>query len=240
MFHPETGKQPHQSLTDPAKSDDTQRPITQFSPHVLASLVPNVINSEDMMPGADTLVGGNGDDTIFGDDGLVFTPIETGFTTIDNELLGLSASLMSMLGDFDALSFAKAALDRANTSYGTTTITLGGDNIDAGAGNDVVFGDAGRLILPQSSTLEANGGSLQAAALAFHAQLQDLQTVVADMALVVHETTHGLINAFATATGFTSPSNYVAAGNTTTWKMRDTRNNWIPRLNSVTQNWKSP
>jgi Ca2+-binding RTX toxin-like protein len=127
---------------------------------------------------------------------------------------------MSMLGDFDALSFAKAAVDRAGTSYNTTTITLGGDNIDAGAGNDIVFGDAGRIIMPQSSTLQSNGANLQAAALAFHAQLQDLQTVVADMAFVAHETTHGLINEFATRTGFTGPSNYVVAGNTSAWIMR--------------------
>ncbi|RYH00267.1 MAG: hypothetical protein EON57_11245, partial [Alphaproteobacteria bacterium] len=91
---------------------------------------------------------------------------------------------------------------------------------DAGGGNDVVFGDSGRILMPQSSTLEANGGTPQAAALAFHAQLQDLQTVVADMAFVVHETTHGLINEFATKTGFTGPSNYVVAGNTAAWKMR--------------------
>jgi len=83
---------------------------------------------------------------------------------------------------------------RAGTSYSTTTITFGGDTIDAGAGKDIVFGDAGRIIMPQSSVLQSNGGTLQAAALAFHAQLQDLQTAIADMAFIAHEVTHGLIN----------------------------------------------
>ncbi|WP_374624712.1 calcium-binding protein, partial [Devosia sp.] len=186
---------------------------------VFASLVPDLVHSEDTLPRGDALSGGDGNDTIFGDDGLIFSPIETGFATIDNEINGVSASLLSLLADFDALSFGQAAIE----SIGRTTTLgygAGNDAIDAGAGDDTVFGDFGRIIMPSTHGLSASGASLQAAALSFHAMLQDLQHVTADMAFVVHETSHGLINEYASRTGFTSPSNYVAGGNATTWKMR--------------------
>ncbi|NQV45079.1 MAG: hypothetical protein HQ501_09265, partial [Rhodospirillales bacterium] len=189
-------------LQDLAQNDKLTR-TDGMALNVYASVVPDVVHGSDALPGNDTLNGGAGDDTIFGDDGQIFALAETGQHVIDHELAGLSTSILGMLDGLDGLSFAQDAVEHAlDANAHPFEVAYGNDTISGGDGADTIFGDAGRIVVPSAGTFPVDSADYTASALEFHAFLQDVQTVVADFSFVVHEATDQAVDDYAAATGF--------------------------------------
>lgn len=169
---------------------------------VFASLLADVTRVKDLAYGNDTIDGGAGNDSIFGDDGRITTISETGLAVIDKEVAGLSVSMRDLLTDLSSLGFAKNALDAAPNAA-IVDVTTGADNIDGGEGDDTIFGDTGTIIVP-ATALTLVGPNLTAAALHLHNWLMDFQTVVADMSYTAHAAGEQVIADFGVKTNATS------------------------------------
>ncbi|MGB3415081.1 MAG: calcium-binding protein [Mesorhizobium sp.] len=177
---------------------------------IFASVLADVTRVGDLAYGSDTIDGGAGNDTIFGDDGRITTITETGLAVIDKEIAGLSVSLNGLLQDLASLGFAKNALD-ADPNAAIVDVTVGGDTIFGGDGDDTIFGDTGTIVVPATS-LTLVGESLTAAALSLHGWLMDFQTVVADLSYTAHAAGEQVIADFGVKTN--TPATAFAAGKT--------------------------
>ncbi len=167
---------------------------------VYASLVPDLIHNQNALPGSNTIVGGSGNDVIFGNYGVLEALPTTGIAPIDAQLQGLSVSMLGMLDGFSALSTGQDALDIATGHPTPFTISAGNNTITGGSGNDTIFGSSGEYLVP--GTLPMSSGSSSSSALALDSYLLDMQQVVGDMSFVTHEAGEQVITTFATDTGF--------------------------------------
>jgi hypothetical protein len=117
-----------------------------------ASILTDVGHHLDLLAGNDKLFGGPGDDTLVGDNAIVFSPnlivnqalIESGFRMTRD----LGAALDDF-GDFGhRLHYAAGDADGHPPCYSCRdvfadrTFHLGNDELEGGAGNDLLFGDS--------------------------------------------------------------------------------------------------
>lgn len=156
-----------------------------------ASIVPNVIHHQDVLPGADQVFGDDGDDLLFGDTADVFSPLLTGMQATEQ-----------------ARDAARDAFDRAMHTAGSLTldyenwqnslganlgehaISVAGDTVDGGAGADVIFGDQGLIVGSFELGLPVSESSFQAASVAHYNYLRDLEMIGNDLDYLFFEAQH--------------------------------------------------
>ena len=162
---------------------------------IFASIVPDLIHNKDALPGNDTITVGNGNDVIFGDDGIIGALPTTGITAIDAQLQGLSVTMLGVLDQLSALSTGQDAYDVANGTSTPFTVYAGNDHITVGNGNDTVFGDEGEYLVPGVAFAQSSG-SLPSNAVALDTYLLNMQQVFGDLSYVVNEAGQQLINSY--------------------------------------------
>jgi Ca2+-binding RTX toxin-like protein len=141
-----------------------------------------------VLPGHDALDGGEGDDLLVGDNGLVYTPLVTGLTEIDaaaqqaQDALDNALHSLRVLGiDFDHVEH-----DVRNVLH-EQDLHVGRDRIAGGGGADTIVGDNGLVMNSFQLGLPVPEVSFVAAALTLHGQLRDLQQAATDLDFVVFE-----------------------------------------------------
>ena len=182
---------------------------------VFASVVPNLLDGSPALPGSNTINGGNGNDTIFGNFGYIGALPTTGITAIDAQLQGLSVTMLGLLTQFSALSTAQDALNVADaTSTSPYHISLENNAITVGNGNDTIFANVGEYLVPGIAFAEGSG-SLAANAVALDTYLLDMQEVFADMAYVAHEEGARVITSFGAIHNPAQATHLIDIGNDT-------------------------
>ena len=182
---------------------------------IFASVVPGLLNGSHALPGSNIINGGNGNDTIFGNYGVIGALPTTGISAIDAQLQGLSVTMMGLVTQFSALSTAEDAL---NVAKGTPTspnlIAAENNVITVGNGNDTIFGNVGEYLIPDVAFAQGSG-SLASNAVALDTYLLDMQEVVAEMSYVAHEAGQQAINAFGAIANPAASSHLIDIGNDT-------------------------
>jgi hypothetical protein len=117
----------------------------------LASIITDVAHHVDLLAGNDRLFGGSGDDTLVGDNAIVFSPSVTVTQTFLTSAFHLSWDLLGAFDDFGDLTHrlhdAVGDADDRHPCYSyedvvvDQTFRVGGDEIDGGNGNDFMVGD---------------------------------------------------------------------------------------------------
>ena len=203
VLGPSTGAGSLQDMAGSGNLADTDGTVVQ----VFASVVPDLIQSQNTLPGNNTITVGNGNDVIFGNFGLIAALPSTGIAQIDNQLQGLSVTMLGLLTQLSALSTAQDALSVAEgNSTAPFTISSGNDHITVGNGNDTVFGDDGEYLVPGVAFAQSLG-SLASNAVALDTYLLEMQEVFADMSYVVNQEGLAVINSYATVTDFSGVYN---------------------------------
>ena len=171
---------------------------------VYASVVTDIVHGGDALYGNDTIDGGNGNDTVFGDDGAIFAPIETGFATIDKEISG---PVRVDAGDARQSRHAVLCGERvggcgwalpARRSISPTATTR---SPAATAPTPSSATPAGSSCRPPRNSISAAAACSRRPSASTRA-LQDMQQVVVDFAYTAHEATHDVINRYASVTQF--------------------------------------
>ena len=182
---------------------------------VFASVIPSLLNGSPALPGSNTINGGNGNDTIFGNYGVIGALPTTGISAIDAQLQGLSVSMMGLITQFSALSTAEDALNVAQEgSHSPNLIAAENNVITVGNGNDTIFGNVGEYLIPDVAFAQGTG-SLASNAVALDTYLLDMQEVVAEMSYVAHEAGQQAINAFGAIANPAASSHLIDIGNDT-------------------------
>ena len=151
------------------------------------AFVPDIVHHADALPGNDRInvdaaglaIADPGNDMIFGDNAIFVAPLSTGLTTIEQAVTQNTNELAGMLK-----AFHFAGLDYANYQGGAapaTTISVGNDIINAGTGDDTVFGDDGRVIVASLVGLPVPVAQLKQTALDYYSFLRDFQEVTVDV-----------------------------------------------------------
>ncbi len=166
---------------------------------VFASVVPSVLNGSPALPGSNVINGGSGNDTIFGNYGQIAALPTTGITQIDNQLQGLSVTMLGLLDELSALSTVQDAVDGGTPS----TISLEDNSITVtGGGNDTIFGNVGEYLVPDVAFAQGSG-SLASNAVALDTYLLEMQDVIADMSFVANEAGARIVG------GYTGPADHL-------------------------------
>ncbi|MBL7039484.1 MAG: hypothetical protein ISR77_12695, partial [Pirellulaceae bacterium] len=155
---------------------------------VFASIVPDLVHHVDVLPGADTIDGGDGADRIAGDNATIYTPIISGLEVIDKVFEQTRTTL-------DVLSngMRRLALDYDHYERQTTTVNrahdihIGEDTIEGGAGQDSIFGDEMLLIEDFVLGLPVQEAEFVDSARDVHGLLRDIQHLANDFEFVVFE-----------------------------------------------------
>jgi Ca2+-binding RTX toxin-like protein len=123
----------------------------------LASIITDVAHHLDLLAGNDKLFGGAGDDTLTGDNAIVFSP---GVTVTPEEIKSAFGMTWDLLAAFDDFGNLIHRLDQAVgdgdccqhfSGYDVIvdqTFRLGNDQMDGGAGNDFMVGDDMTVMTP--------------------------------------------------------------------------------------------
>ncbi len=158
---------------------------------VFASVVPSVLDGSPALPGSNTINGGSGNDTIFGNLGQIGSLVTTGITQIDNQLEGLSVTMLDMLDELSSLStVADAVGGGAGTiAFENNTITV------TGAGSDTIFANVGEYLIPDVAFAQGSG-TLASNAIALDTYLLDMQEIFGDMSFVAHEAGSRIVSSY--------------------------------------------
>ena len=173
-----------------AKTDITLEAASRFT--VFASIVPDVTRATGVVFGNDSIDGGDGKDTIFGDDARMGPIQETGLSVIDGEIAGLSVSMYNLLKDLSSMGFAV----RAAENGAPTTVSFGNDIITGGGDNDTIYGDTGMIVVP-ASQIGLVGDTPSAAAVKLDHWLMDFETLVSDLSYTARGATEMIVRQFA-------------------------------------------
>ncbi len=174
---------------------------------VYVALAPSLLTVARQPTGNDVLDGGAGNDTIFGDDGAFYNLDVTGYGPLDARIDVVSGALSHLLEAFDVFT---ASTDSLNVSLGRRSavdISYGNDTIRGGGGDDLIVGDAGRMIVHGSNPL---GELSLASAMRLTTFLDNLHTVVADATAVAQEATDAVVGQISARTG--TPVAYFGIG----------------------------
>ncbi len=166
---------------------------TSISP--MLAIVPDVVGHESVLPGNDTIDGGDGDDLLVGDNGSVFSPMKTGLSEIDaaasdaqDALAAVKHTLSTLAIDFDHVQHD------INLIADTKTIEIGRDNIVGGNGADQIIGDDGQIVASFITGLPVAESDFVDAALDKHQSLRDLQHAAIDLENVLFESHYQVLN----------------------------------------------
>ncbi|MFF9468200.1 MULTISPECIES: hypothetical protein [unclassified Methylobacterium] len=143
---------------------------------VIASLVPSLYGTNNVLAGNDVIEGGAGNDTIYGDSSETYTLDVTAYAALNGQIDKVSASVSDLLGVFATLSRGVDLLQGGPSR----TITYGNDTITGGEGDDFIVGDAARTIVQGSGPLRSLSID---AALALSDALSDMRSVITDLAM---------------------------------------------------------
>jgi Ca2+-binding RTX toxin-like protein len=116
-----------------------------------ASIITDVVHHLDLLAGNDKLFGGSGDDTLVGDNAIVFSPSVTVTPEVIKAAFGMTWDLLAAFDDFGdlihRLHHAVGDADNCHPCYSyedvvvDQTFCLGNDEMNGGAGNDFMVGD---------------------------------------------------------------------------------------------------
>ncbi len=143
---------------------------------VYASLVPSLYGTNSVLAGNDTIEGGAGNDTIYGDSSETYTLDVTAYAALNGQIDTVSASASDLLGVFATLSRGVALLQGGPSR----TIAYGNDTITGDEGDDFIVGDAARTVVQGAGPLRSL--SLDAT-LALSDALSDMRSVLTDLAM---------------------------------------------------------
>ena len=114
------------------------------------SLVPDIARHADVLAGSDTIDGGAGDDSIYGDNLHAFalphtrhTRLDVADTNVRKRLEDVDESLRRLVHDFDLVEAGLLGQDAGSVSFAN-------DSISGGAGDDTIVGDDGTIVTPAS------------------------------------------------------------------------------------------
>lgn len=117
-----------------------------------ASVVTDVGHHLGQVRGSDILGGGDGDDTLVGDDQIIFARDLKFDTVTMARAEALTRGLLDVSDDFSDLVHRQFDLLVAHDHHGIVVVdqvfTIGADELDGGEGNDVLIGDDNLLIEP--------------------------------------------------------------------------------------------
>ena len=125
-----------------------------------ASVIMDYGNHLALLHGNDTITGGNGNDTLVGDDMVVLAPSVAMNGANAERAEAITRAMLDVSDDFSDLVHRQFALLGPDWSHywysysdcGTVMIdnvySIGNDSLDGGAGNDVLIGDDSTMIAP--------------------------------------------------------------------------------------------
>ena len=189
------------------------------------AFVPDVVHHAGALPGNDRInvdangvpIADPGNDMIFGDNATFVAPVVSGLAVIDNAAV---QNTNELTGALQALHFAGLDYDQyLHTHAGgvgaageTNQINIGNDVINGGSGDDVIFGDDARVVVPSMIGLQVPEASLKATALAYYDYLRDFQQITVDVEYAALESQGQILNALvadAKASGVVRPKSGV-------------------------------
>jgi Ca2+-binding RTX toxin-like protein len=152
------------------------------------AVIPDLVHHQDVLPGNDTILGGEGNDTIVGDNAVFFAPLLTGLPELDKALANVTGALIAAT---DALH--KLSLDFDLYEHQVLHVVhdhdviVGQDVLDGQGGDDTIFGDYAMFASAFMTGLPVSGLDFMPAALEFQALLNDMRTMTVDFGFVVQE-----------------------------------------------------
>ena len=149
---------------------------------VFASIVDSLVNGSPALPGNNTITVGNGNNMIFGNNGVIAPAAETGIDAIDTALSGASEALLSLSADLGVLSYAQDAVAHANGLGSSSVVSIGNNTIKAGNGRNMIFGSGGEVLVPNATLDLPQGTDYATSVLKFASRLVDFQQAVGDLA----------------------------------------------------------
>ncbi len=164
------------------------------------AVVPDVIHHVDVLPGNDTIQGGDGADLIVGDNLFVYSPLKTGIAEVDARMANVT----------DQMSYAARALHLLSLNYDlyehqvldlmdTQDLLIGNNTLSGDADNDTIAGNDMVIATPFTTVLPTVETDFTASALEFFNLLSDMQYVIVDFGYVVQEAHLQVLNDLAAA-----------------------------------------
>jgi Ca2+-binding RTX toxin-like protein len=156
---------------------------------VYATLVPDIIHHQDVLPGNDFIDGGPGADLIFADNVRMTSPLATFcLKELDQALPDLSARFLEAIEQLRAVA---AEYDRlvvlTQDADQPLEVMVGNDLILGGDGDDLVFGDDAAVFSGYPVQLDGSGEEWAEAVLELHAFLLDFEWVLVDFGYLMDE-----------------------------------------------------
>ena len=155
------------------------------------SITPDAVHNADVLPGNDMIDGGDGDDLIFGDDGQVMAPLETGLKDIDRALDSLDSIFHNIQRQLFEVSYGVDLVE--HTILGEIhdhDIRIGNDSIAGDDGEDTIVGDQGVVVIPGTGNDPLDVDRYEESALEFLGFLGNLEHIAVDFDFAVHEAGH--------------------------------------------------
>ncbi len=241
VIHPALTLNPQELISNAPQLAVDMNSVPTLQPYIAAALpsatasgqtvtpfiafVPDVVHHAGALPGNDRInmdangvpIADPGNDMIFGDNATFVAPVVSGLAVIDNAAV---QNTNELTGALQALHFAGLDYDQyLHTHAGgvgaageTNQINIGNDVINGGSGDDVIFGDDARVVVPSFIGLLVRDASLKATALAYYDYLRDFQQITVDVEYAALESQGQILNALvadAKASGVVRPKSGV-------------------------------
>ncbi len=172
---------------------------------VLATVIPDLTHHTDVLAFGDTLDGGAGADTIFGDGATVYSPVLSDLTTVDGRSEGDAAydtrqRLARLMHTFRTLAIDfDHAQHTLNGLADPHDLRFGEDVIRGGDGADTIFGDEGLIVEDFVMGLPVTAEQFTAAALQRVNWFRDLEYLASDLDYVAFEAHFATLSAMIAA-----------------------------------------